>query len=98
MKARQDQAYPEHHIDEEDARPARSVHEGHGSVPLKMIVSCTHLGLYTQRKRPLKCFQRRRKNWLAHHLWDLKHSGGLNPADKDVWAYESDFEVVKQYF
>ncbi|KAI7098628.1 hypothetical protein KC340_g7960 [Hortaea werneckii] len=78
MKARQDQAYPEHHIDEEDARPARSVHEGHGSVPLKMI--------------------RRRKNWLAHHLWDLKHSGGLNPADKDVWAYESDFEVVKQYF
>ncbi|KAI7208088.1 hypothetical protein KC333_g9266 [Hortaea werneckii] len=42
--------------------------------------------------------KRHRKNGLAHHLWDLKHSGGLNPADKDVWAYESDFEVVEQYF
>ncbi|KAI7554795.1 hypothetical protein KC331_g291 [Hortaea werneckii] len=66
MKACQDQAYPGGHIDEEDARPARPVHESRGSVPLKVT--------------------------------DLKHFGGLSPADKHVWAYESAFEVIKQYF
>ncbi|KAI7185122.1 hypothetical protein KC363_g7324 [Hortaea werneckii] len=80
------------------SRPARPVYEGRGSVPLKMTVSCTHLGLYTQRKRSLEGIRRRRKYGLAYHLWELEHRNGLNPDDKHVRAYESDFEVVKQYF
>ena len=98
LKSRQDEAYPEDHLEDEDARPARPVHESRGSVCLKMTMSCTHLGLFALRKRSIWTWQNRRHNGLAFHLWELKECGGLNPADKDIWAYESPFEVIKQYF
>ncbi|KAI7294220.1 hypothetical protein KC343_g126 [Hortaea werneckii] len=49
-------------------------------------------------KQSIEMWRRHRQNGLAFHLWELKHCGGLNPADKDIWAYESAFEIIKQYF
>ncbi|GAB1736917.1 hypothetical protein NU219Hw_g287t1 [Hortaea werneckii] len=98
LKVRQDEAYPEDHLEREDARPARPIHEGRGSVPLKMTMCCTHLGLFSTRKYSIGMWRRGRQNGLPIHLWQLKHCGGLNPTDKDIWAYERPFEVIRQYF
>lgn len=97
-KVREDEQYPEDHIDIANSNPSEPVYKARGSTHLKMTVACTHLGLYAMRKRNTRSIQVRRPLNFAHHVWELKFVGALNPEDNDEFAFEDAFELLRQYF